>query len=247
METTRTAIGAWMLAAGAGCAVVLLGWSLVEVPPISAPASAAKLASALRPVGLVQLERQTADVVLREEAMLRDPAPLFLPTRWSAGENALATEAWRDPGISFGGYEPKLKVAETGLVLQMPAPVAAPSRPVEAFALERSKRPLLGFGQTEANVTPLPSRRGFLHVSAAGDGERLIAQPLEDIELPSDAAWQPLEFIVAIDAGGVIRPPVLTESSRVAAVDAYFQDYLVKTLHIGERLGPGLYRVGIGP
>ena len=56
-----------------------------------------------------------------------------------------------------------------------------------------------------------------------------------------------MEFLIAVDAMGLVGPPILTESSRVAAVDGYFQIYLVKTLHAGERLAPGFYRVCIGP
>ena len=56
-----------------------------------------------------------------------------------------------------------------------------------------------------------------------------------------------MEFLVAVDAMGLVGPPTLTESSRVAAVDGYFQNYLVKTLHAGQRLAPGFYRICIGP
>jgi hypothetical protein len=80
----------------------------------------------------------------------------------------------------------------------------------------------------------------------ARNGQRLLAQPLADAN-PPGAAWQPLEFLVAVDAMGLVGPPILTESSRVAAVDGYFQNYLVKTLHAGQRLAPGFYRVCIGP
>jgi hypothetical protein len=41
--------------------------------------------------------------------------------------------------------------------------------------------------------------------------------------------------------------PVDTASSDIEEVDAFFRDYLVKTLHLGERLAPGMYRVVVGP
>ena len=41
--------------------------------------------------------------------------------------------------------------------------------------------------------------------------------------------------------------PVETVSSDLEDVDVFFRDYLAKTLHLGERLPPGNYRVVVGP
>ena len=57
------------------------------------------------------------------DAALTDPTPLFLPTKWNAGQNALPANTQREPGGSFQGYPPKLAFAETELKLDFPAVV----------------------------------------------------------------------------------------------------------------------------
>ena len=94
----------------------------------------------------------------------------------------------------------------------------------------------------DAGFTPLAGRRAL----DMGCGAGLLAEPLADANPPA-GDWQPMEFLVAVDPMGLVGPPTLTESSRVAAVDGYFQNYLVKTLHAGQRLAPGFYRICIGP
>lgn len=242
--------GLWGVAIAGGLGVTAGLLFLARVPEVPGNPGESPVVveeGSIAPVGLARLEGETADAVLNEETMMRDPTPLFLPTRWSASADALPLNSWQEPGVSFRGYPPKLKFDEAELELQIPAVVALPVRPADAFALARPRRPFLGFGQTDVAVAPLPRRAAFIEVSGAADGQRMIAEALAQAQPPGDAAWQPLEFLLAVDARGVIGPPVLTQSSQVAAVDRYFQEHITDTLHLGERLGPGFYRVGIGP
>ena len=178
---------------------------------------------------------------------MRDPTPLFLPTEFNATEEAFTAGARRELSSAFRGFEPKLKYPETALDLRWPAVVELPQRSADAFETNKPARPFMGFGQADATVAPLSARKGFVEVVSAGDGELMLAQPLIGASPPAEGAWRPLQFLVAVDASGVVGPPVLTESSQVAAVDGYFQEYLLNVLHLGERLAPGFYRVGIGP
>lgn len=210
-------------------------------PPAAEPKAAAGTA-----VGLARID-DSDNALLREEADLRDPTPLFLPSRWSATEDALPADARREPGASFAGYPPILSYAEAELKLSLPPAVEVPGRPADAFAVEKLARPFAGFGQRDRAIAPLPARGAFVEVVSAGDGQRTFAQALDEAKPPGESTWQPLEFLVAVDAAGVVGPLVLTESSRVAAVDQYFDKFLTQVFHVGERLAPGFYRVSIGP
>ncbi len=198
--------------------------------------------------GLVRL-RDNEDGLLKEDANLRDPTPLFLPTRWNAAENALPPGARRLPGASIEGVDDRAKLTfpDAELNLHLPAAVLTPRRPADAFATDKPSAPFGGFGETDARIAPLAGRAAFVEVVSAATGQLMMAEPLTDARVPPGGSWQPLEFLVAIDAAGIVRPPVLTESSRVPAVDAYFQQYLGGELHVGARLSPGLYRVCFGP
>ena len=205
------------------------GARVVAFKPLPPPVGAVKLVS-LKP----------------NEAALTDPTPLYLPTEWNAGQNALPANTQREPGGSFQGYPAKLAFAESELKLNFPAPVAVPARPSDALASDRTGLAFFGMGQVDLPVSHLLARKAFIEITGAGNGQRQLAQALSGAE-PPDGAWQPMEFLVAVDTAGLVGPPILTESSRVAAVDGYFQNYLVKTLHVGQRLAPGFYRVCIGP
>jgi len=239
MKTTADRQRGWIYAAG-GAFMVMLAVALLFRAPGGPRLGAAK--PARPPVGAVRLLS-----LRKNQAALTDPTPLFLPTEWNAGQNALPANTQREPGGSFQGYPAKLAFAETELKLNFPAAVAVPARPADALASDRSGQSFLGLGQVDHPVLQLASRKSFIEIREAGGGQRLLAQPLTDAEPPGGAAWQPMEFLVAVDAMGLVGPPILAESSHVAAVDGYFQIYLEKTLHIGERLDPGFYRVCIGP
>ena len=238
MKTATDRRYRWVLAVAGAC-VVLVAFSLLfqapggsrvqPIPPAQKPGGSVRLVS-LKP----------------NEAALTDPTPLFLPTEWNAGQNALPANTQREPGGSFQGYPAKLAFAEAELKLSFPAAIVVPARPADAAASDRSGQSFLGLGQADRPVSQLILRNAFIEILAAVNGQRLLSQPLADATPPT-GTWQPMEFLVAVDAMGLVGPPTLTESSRVAAVDGYFQNYLVKTLHAGQRLAPGFYRICIGP
>lgn len=243
MKLPGKAGGNWLLAVAIAVPVFALVLLLFRQPVPRLTTSAAKPVS----VGLAPLREGAEGGLLREEATYGDPTPLFLPTSWNASENAIPEDLRREPSRAFPDFEPKLRYAESGLDLQFPADVRVPDVPADAFLSDKPNRPFLGFGETGRTVRPLPLRGGFIEVTQAGAGERLLAQSLADARPPGDGTWQPMEFLVAIDPTGIVRPPVLTESSRVAEVDAYFENYLRIGYHLGARLRPGFYRVSIGP
>lgn len=230
--------------AGAGAGLVIATTLLLfRSPQVPTKPPAAERSTQITKVELAP----KGDTLLREEAELKDPTPLFLPTRWNAGDDALMMNAPREPGGSFQDYPPELTFGESQLKLEIPAHYEPLTSPVDTFALEETNRALPGFGRTDAAVVQLPPRQGFIEVSSAGTGQVMIRQPILDEKPTTDVPWQPLEFVIAIDVAGVVGPPALTESSRVPAIDSFFREYVVKRLHIGQRLEPGFYRISIGP
>ena len=227
----------WIWATG-GAMLVVIAVALLFRAPVPRVGALKPAPVPTGPVRLVSLKQN--------EASLTDPTPLFLPTEWNAGQNALPANTQREPGGSFQGYPAKLAFAETELKLNLPSAVVVPARPADALAPDRSSVLFLGLGQVDKIVPQLVARNAFIEILAAVDGRSLLAQPLADAT-PPDGDWQPMEFLVAVDPMGLVGPPTLTESSHVAAVDGYFQNYLVKTLHAGQRLAPGFYRICVGP
>jgi hypothetical protein len=63
-----------------------------------------------------------------------------------------------------------------------------------------------------------------------------LEQALTGAKPPTQQEWQPMEFLAAIEPGGLVGLPSLVASSGVEKVDQYFLDYLVKDWRVGERL-----------
>jgi hypothetical protein len=92
----------------------------------------------------------------------------------------------------------------------------------------------------------LAPRAAYVEITDAETGRKVFSQPVKDAHPPA-SDWKPMEFMAAVDSAGLVGPPVLTQHSDVADVDAYFGQYLSDTLRIGQRLNPGFYRVSVGP
>jgi hypothetical protein len=77
-----------------------------------------------------------------------------------------------------------------------------------------------------------------------------LEQALTEAKPPTQQEWQPMEFLAAIEPGGLVGRPSLVASSGVEKVDQYFLEYLVKDWRVGERLSKlktGFYLIKLGP
>ena len=186
--------------------------------------------------------------LLQEQATIFDPKPLFLPTPWNAGQRPLPATVLRQRGQVFSDIEARPVFGEGELALPLASAQVLPGR--QADLLRGAPRdPLLAFGREDLPQNPLPSRQGLVEVRRLDTGNVVLVQTIEDgVALPASRLdWQPAEFLVTVTAAGLLGRPVDTASSDIEEVDAFFRDYLVKTLHLGERLAPGMYRVVVGP
>jgi hypothetical protein len=183
------------------------------------------------------------DPVVIKGTMLFDLEPLFLPTEFnSSRKDYVPTE----PGGAFAGFPFKPTFSDTQIELHLPAPVAVPSTPAGALGDDPPGAPFIGFGRVDLKLETLAPRAAYVEITDAGTGRKVFSQPVGDARPPA-SGWKPLEFMAAVDPAGLVGPPVLTEHSDAADVDAYFGQYLSETLRIGQRLSPGIYRVSVGP
>lgn len=230
-----------------GAATLVIGLALVAL--VRAPETKPR-AGAARPkanVAIESLQGGGANALLEERARLRNPTPLFVPTVWNASQQARGGESRRDPGGVFGDFSARMSHGDTARPI-LGRMVATPGGAAARLAEARETQPFAGLGRADVAQPALAARGAYLQVTREVDGSQVLAEALEAAKPPEVAPlWQPLEFLAAIDATGLVGTPALLRSSRVAAVDGYFQNYLVQTIRLGERLRPGFYRVAIGP
>lgn len=234
-------------AASALIVVAAAAWFLRGPPAIpKADAPSGPLAIQLaRPGG--------GDQVLRDEAILRDPRPLFLPTAF----NAALPEPRREAGralfeLDRAAEEPG--EADAALVRGLPPVAMLNGRPAgsatgtDALAVGQGEVGAAGLGRGDRRVDPLPPRGGFLQVVSATNGTTVLVEALPPALSPAGGkVWEPLELFAAVDAGGLAAPLAVVSSSTIDEVDVHFRRILDQVFRIGERLPPGFFRVVVGP
>jgi hypothetical protein len=238
----------WTIAAAAGLGLIVGASLLFRVPVSTAPAGSRNI-----PVPL-QLARPTGgDAVLKDEALMRDLRPLFLPTDF----NARLPEPKREPGRSILDDERiALDFAEpdAGFARDLPPVALLNGRPadqargVDMLANSSSEVGLVGLGRGNQPLRPMSTRGGFVEVVAVATGRLVLAQALPDSMAPTGGkAWEPMELFAAVDASGLSAPLVVTDGSGADEVDVHFKKTLAQSFRIGDRLSPGFYRVVVGP
>lgn len=192
-----------------------------------------------------RLGQSGVNALMSEEATLFDPTPLFLPTEWNSGQNALPANLIRVPGRIFESYPAKLIYREASLIS---SPASEPNSvgAVELLTLIDRESPIMALGKSERNLIKLTERGAQIEIISAQTGQLVLALAVREAKVPGEG-WRPMEFLVAVDAAGVVGAPVITVRSSSEQVDRFFQEFLTKTFQLGKRLAPGAYRIWVGP
>jgi hypothetical protein len=240
----RRLAGWWVAGLTLGCAagaLALLFRPLARVEEIPLPAPPPR-------VDVARLDAGAGNRLLQEQAMIFDPTPLFMPTPKNAGQRPLPATVLGQRGQVFTDIEAKPVFGGGELTLPVASAELPPGRPADLLRAGQHD-PLLGFGREDVAQPALPPRQGLVEVRRVDTGAMVFTGTLDEAVLvpAGQRDWQPAEYLVAVTAAGLLGRPVDTASSEIEAVDAFFRDYLGKTLHLGERLAPGMYRVVVGP
>jgi len=232
----RVWIGLIAACVGAG------GWLLWTRQRPVAPTEAAQV-----PQSFVQLARTGAtgsDQVLQEKAELLDPTPLFFPTQWNYGQQPLRISSIKQPGQFSDGFPPISAINEKNISSYGAESSAVPEKLADVL-VQGNEAPFAGLGQIDRPQSSLPVRKGYIEVRNLKNGDNIASKSLTGLALPR-TDFAPVEFLVVVEAGGLIGEPILTAGSGWDDVDNFFRTYLVKSYRLGEQLRPGRYRVVIG-
>lgn len=231
----------WVISLAVASGVASTAIFLVDLPRRQALPKA-------RPGGGLGVRLLEGDKLLAEQVALHDPLPLFLPVGWNTrSSGSQANAAGSDPGVELPRSFPgKLTYAEESAAVEFPALIPIPARPADAIRLGDPELPFLGMGRTDRGIAAPPGRAAYIEVVAADTGKTVLAVPVLEGKVPSASDWQPLELLVVVDRIGLVSPPTISRTSNADGVDNFFRDYLAKSLHLGEQLGPGSYVVTIG-
>jgi hypothetical protein len=239
---TRSIKRVWVAAIGAALTTMVAAALLFRLPRPDRPTPVPR-APSLR---LGATSGTGFDPLFSEETALRDPTPLFLPTKWNSAQKEVVRH---ETESVFPPYDAKLIFNPDRLRLELPPSIMVPAHPAEALENNPPGDPFLGIGRAQSSVAALAPRGAFVAIVGVGNGRRVFSQALAGLPPgitdapPAGGAW---EFMATIDSAGLVGPLVQTLRSGTAA-DGYFLKYLTETLRVGQLLSPGLYRISIGP
>jgi hypothetical protein len=223
-------------------AVTGLWWNTARVKPAVVTTATPEKPPFVRLAGT---GTDAVDQLLREQAELMDPTPLFFPTAWNFGQRPLRESMRRQPGQIFGSFGEKITLGDQSIKSYGSESVVVPERLADVVA-QGNEAPFAGMGQVDVRRPMLSERGSFLEIRDLSSGKNIIAQSLMDLALPR-SDYSPMEFLAVVSSAGLIADPVLVSGSGWEEVDNFFRSYLVKTFRLGERLHPGRYRVLVGP
>lgn len=261
--------------ASLGALAIAGGLAFLFRVSVTGPKVPESIAPRSKPV--IELAERREKSALDDEATLLDPTPLFQPTRWNTAQMKVdppepsgSFQSFRvPPKLAFADTDLKLGRIERAedasanysvsaklrTSLELPNPVAVPDKPVDVLSSPMPGSMAAGMGRTDSPVPTLASRGPSVEIVEIGTG-RVALPPngmasvraiVAEARPPGTRPWRAMEFLAVVNAAGLAAPLTVITRSEVDEVDSYFQNFLARTLRVGDRLGPGFYRISIGP
>ncbi len=229
--------------------VVILSRTTAVLKP--APAS---LITQPRPVVQFSDPRRGGAGDWRSHSAMKDLTPLFLPSDRNARLPPLPVREPGDGTLEAQNASFTYRESDAAALVNFPPSTAlngkqlARVNELDALHVDDAQSIGFGFGRRPAVLAPRPPRGALIEVYASGSGQLLILQEIAEEAHPLwPQVWQPLEFLAAVESGGLVAPLSLTTTSRIDTIDTFFRDYLSRSFKLGERLMPGFYRVVVSP
>lgn len=184
--------------------------------------------------------------LLREQAYLQDSAPLFLPTRWNAASSPVVRALEQRPVDLFEPFPARLSYQESDFRLGTFAEVRQES-PLESLKVFRNRTHTF-FGRGRVPQPELSPRFALIEVRDPGDGRVVLSAPVPGEGAPSlpNRLWRPMEFLLQVEAIGLVGQSVMLEGSGVEEVDQFLRRALRRVVS-EQMLDIGYYRVTAGP
>lgn len=188
------------------------------------------------------------DPLFREQAILLDSAPLFMPTRWNLASEMSRVASLQQATEVFAPFEPLLFLPE-----------AFPPEPWQDSESAEAKPPPLPQGSAfvlsplgRTSPVTFPGSSGSPTVEVVRLSSDTIS-PVRSIPLPlpldsglPPGLWTPARFYLQLIAGFRVGPPLLVQSTGFSDWDAALKDYL-GSLDFHHILEPGYYQISVFP
>lgn len=193
---------------------------------------------------------RSGHLLFREQAMLFDSEPIFLPTQWNVTSRLVDSLRTIEAPNPFDPFKAERLLSREQHTAQRwnSEEVVEEITAVSVLYFENSQI-FSSFGQLNRSVTPLPIRAASLEIRDlagnrsvySGSIEELSGLPVEEGEL-----WSFLELTVIVDSLGQVGEPLIAQSTGKRELDEFLKSYLERILP-EKNLNSGYFRVIFGP
>ncbi len=188
------------------------------------------------------------DRLFREQALLFDSAPLFLPSQWNAA-GALQNPVDYPEQRLFGDFPESLRLLGEAVDSFVPASDADRKIEPEDTLTEPRWAVFSSFGRRDLSDGAGPLVAGAtLVVHSLETGRAVHREPLPDsvLALFDHALWRPAVFQILVEGGRITGEPLLAQSTGIEEYDTAIRTYLYRPFFAAE-LRRGYYRVTVAP
>jgi hypothetical protein len=189
-----------------------------------------------------------ADPVLREQAVLLDTAPIFMPTRWNPASRMDSVASLRQAAEVFSPFAPEISLPES---VDLPESLdPAPVQPSDDLGPADPAFILYRYGNQSQPLPPGLDQRGIIEVirmdREPAQNQRIFRIPEGLADQAPEALWTPMRIYLQVDQAKPLGPPVISRSSGFSGWDQAVQTYLA-SLAFYRLLEDGYYRVILFP
>lgn len=185
------------------------------------------------------------NLVLKEQAIIFDSEPIFIPTEWNEALDPFKNIA---KDSLFQDFPPVTTLYDQKMLLTITHEYPAISSP-SGVLNSKFINPFIGINQNTPNTFPLKKRTAYvtvknLNTSKIVEEYEIISDP--DIQM-NDQLWVPMEFLLIVDESGPIMPLLITESSGTEQIDNYFKNHIPESQLKLSSLPAGYYKILVSP
>ncbi len=199
-----------------------------------------------KPAVVFNSPKQKTPGIMRDQALLADTEPLFLPTALNYGARAPLVRLAEPEPSPFSAYALEVKLSQADFLGDARREASLPS--VERALLGGQDAAVFAaLGQDREDRTALPGRGGAVRVVDVSTGKVVLERTLPDVApFAGQPLWVPAEFLVTVMEDGIATRPLQTLGSGQDEVDDALRRWILGS-DIGRALRPGTYRLEAGP
>lgn len=185
----------------------------------------------------------------RENRLLNDSSPLFMPTRWNLASNLEGVASLREATEVFDPYAARINLPREP---QWMNPFSSDDAllPPESFLPQGSAFVLSSLGRgngSSENLSPAPPPVVAVNLEAVSDALPTRSElPQSLLASAPQGLWEPFQCLLGLAEGKPTGVPLQEKSSGNAAWDEVLKRYL-QSLDYYRMLEDGYYRITIFP